>query len=91
MDIENERLPPHLIDEPYEHLDEHDPALRRRGSGKRQPAQLDGLERSSSTGGTTRNTSPSNRQRSIEDTMARIKETVDGHRRGRRQLYLRAC
>ena len=82
MDIENERVPPGFYqEEPSEHDDWHgddEHGLRRRGSGKRrQDDGVEGLVRRSSTG-TTRTTSPSNRRRSIENTMARIKETVEG-------------
>lgn len=75
LDIENERLPPSLTDEIMDEPEEDElEGLRRRGSGKR-PTQ--GLVRRPSQG-TTRTTSPSNRRRSVESTMAHIKETLDG-------------
>lgn len=73
LDIENERLPPSMDDEIME--DAHEQLdLRPRGVGKR-PSE--GLMRRQSQG-TTRSTSPSNRRRSVETTMAHIKETLEG-------------
>ena len=56
-----------------EEPEEEPEGLRRRGSGKR-PA---GLDRRGSYG-TTRASSPSFRRRSVESTMAHIKDTLDG-------------
>ncbi|WFD32816.1 protein-serine/threonine phosphatase [Malassezia sp. CBS 17886] len=81
VDIENERLPPALVNaEDRVHSPPHEPAPALTGmdfgmlSG-RQPAHRRGHSRTSSLGTTM--SSPSNRRRSLESTVSMIKEALE--------------